>query len=102
MAESKLDRLITASAQDDSFEGTNRRSADKLRSGPLYDLVVSQCEAKAMTPANYVARIVIDYIDFDPVTWDSRLVMYYTQHDEDPMTRIQSWRVYDDGKVTLP
>lgn len=101
MSDSKLDKMITASAQDDSFE-SHKRSADRLRSGPLYDLTVAMCEAKAPTPTDFVARIVVDYIGFDPVTWDTRLVMYYTQHEEDPVTRIQTWRVSDDGEVTLP
>ena len=101
MADTALDKLITKSAQDDSYESC-RQSPERLRKGDLYNEVIALCEAKALTPTDFVSRIVVDYIAFDPETWDTRLVLYYTEHDTDPTTRIHTWRVSVDGKVTLP
>lgn len=96
--ESVNDKLIKKSAEDTSGF-TPRVSANTLRSGEEYDRCIVACKATALVPPGYSAARVIDYCSF-ATYWDSNLVKFYYEHDEDPRTRVVSFRVTPEGDVT--
>lgn len=93
-----MERAIKKSAEDTSGF-TPRPSPKRLKQGETHDREVGMVKANAVVTPGYVASIVVDYRSHSDI-WDHNLVNFYYSHDEDPTTTIESFRVYDTGKVT--
>lgn len=91
------DAEIKRSSEDTSFEPL-RKSCPRLRSGEEYEVSVAMARPHA-TPGYYTS-VVVDYMN--GLGWTHNLVNFYYQHEEDPRTTIEAFRVYPSGKVTKP
>jgi hypothetical protein len=93
-----LDREIKASSEDTTGFQPMRVSVPRLRRGETYDICVAAARPHA-TPG-YIASVVVDYMT--GMGWTHNLVNFYYEHDTDPRTTIEAFRVYASGKVTRP
>ena len=93
-----MERAIKKSSEDTSGFEPLRTSPTRLKSGVIFDADRLAVEARFAVDPSYVACIVIDYINHDD-RWDHNLVNFYYDNDEDPTTTIDSYRVYEDGRV---
>ena len=86
---SQNDRAIKRSAEQEP-EYVPKPSAMALEEGALKNSIIAKVVDQ--TPENYTHAKVIDYPSFDSAfTWYR--VNFYYEHDEDPTTTINSFRV---------
>jgi hypothetical protein len=95
----KLDKAIKASSEDEP--PFSRPPSPKRLTGDAKDAVLALVDNSSLSvPPSYTHVNVVDFIGFNPETFDYILVNYYYEHDTDPRTRIISRRVWSNDKVT--
>ena len=95
----KLDKAIKASSEDEP--PFSRPPSPKRLTGDAKDAVLALVDNSSLSvPPSYTHVNVVDFIGFNPDTFDYILVNYYYEHDTDPRTRIISRRVWSNDKVT--
>jgi len=97
----RLDKAIKASSEDEP--PFSRPPSPKRLQGDAKDSVLALVDNSPLSvPPSYTHVNVVDFIGFNPDTFDYFLVNYYYEHDKDPRTRIISRRVYpnNNNKVT--
>lgn len=95
----RLDKAIKASSEDEP--PFSKPPGPKRLTGDAKASVLTLIDNSDLSvPPSYEHVNVVDFIGFNPDTFNYILVNYYYEHDEDPRTRIISRRVYSNDKVT--